>query len=72
MTEQNIKTAAYHAITRAKAKYGKGWEHVSEDAKVGTAVRIVVVDFASYSPNAPASDVAKVVQAAADMVAKGA
>lgn len=71
MTEQNIKTAAYHAITRAKAKYGKGWEHVSEDARVGTAVRYVVADFSSYAKDAPASDVAKVVQAAADMVAKG-
>lgn len=71
MTHEQIVTAATDAVKGARAKYGKGWDFVSDDQKIGTAVQIVVTNFASYSPSSPAHTVAEVVQIAVGIVTEG-
>jgi hypothetical protein len=53
----DTQTIAIEAVAIAKRKYGAGWEHISNDAKIGAAVTVVVTNFNTFIPNAKASDV---------------
>jgi hypothetical protein len=64
----DTQSIAKEAVAIAKAKYGKGWEHISNDAKIGASVTVVASNFKCYAPDAPASEVAAAVMAVVEMV----
>jgi hypothetical protein len=68
MNEESIKKAATVAVEHAERQYGRGWEYISHDARVGAAVPFAVQAFQQFNPTAPASDVAAVVRAIVVMV----
>jgi len=68
MTDEQAKQAATDAVTQARSMYGPGWSRVSQDARVGAAVRCAITTFSLYAPDAPASDVAKVFHLISDQV----
>jgi len=64
----DIQKVAQEAVDIAKAKYGRGWQHISNDAKIGATVTVVVSNFKSFAPDAPASEVADAVMAVVEIV----
>ena len=69
MNHAQVVTAAKEAVEIARAKYGKGWEYISEDQKIGAAVQTVVNNFSLYAPDSTAREVAEVVGVAAGICA---
>lgn len=70
MSPKDIQSAARTAVEHAQRRYGKGWEHITPDARMGVAVVFAINAFATYSPDSPASDVAAVTHTIVEMVSQ--
>ncbi len=61
MNEQQVNKSAQSAVSRARDKYGRGWEYISVEARVGAAVPYAIADFRDYGAGQTASAVVSVV-----------
>ena len=64
MNPKQIRDIARSTVKNVRDHYGRPvWDYVNIETRKGWVARRVVVEFAMASPEAPASDVAKVMAA---------